>query len=293
MMPKVLFTLVNLVCIATAAFFAVDSLYGYLTANLNMRPAEVEQQTHLEDQGQIRVQPVSAYKAVIDRNLFGTRNDAAQTPAKAEVDVASLEETKLNLKLWGTVSGSAAGDYAVIEDVKAREQNLYRVGDAIQTATVKEIFREKVVLTVAGKDEVLQMQELEAGKGGAARPGGLPSRSASAAPSSNVRTQRISLRRSYIDKAMTDVASLMTQVQIQPHMENGMAAGLSLSSIKPNSIFRRMGLRNGDVITGVDGSEISTVDDALRLVENLKSSSSISVQLKRRGREKNIEYRIR
>jgi general secretion pathway protein C len=92
---------------------------------------------------------------------------------------------------------------------------------------------------------------------------------------------------------MTDMASLMTQVQISPHMEDGVPAGLSLSSIKPNSIFRRMGLRNGDVITGVDGAEISSVDDALKLVDNLKSSSNLSVQLKRRGREKNIEYSIR
>ena len=109
-------------------------------------------------------------------------------------------------------------------------------------------------------------------------------------PSGAVRAQRISLRRSYIEQSMTDMASLMTQVQIQPHMENGMPAGLSLSSIKPNSIFRRMGLRNGDVITGVDGAEISSVDDALKLVDNLKSSSKLSVQLKRRGREK--EHRI-
>jgi general secretion pathway protein C len=54
-----------------------------------------------------------------------------------------------------------------------------------------------------------------------------------------------------------------------------------------------MGLRNGDIITGVDGSEISSVDDALKLVDGLKSASSLSVQLKRRGRQKNIEYNIR
>jgi general secretion pathway protein C len=35
------------------------------------------------------------------------------------------------------------------------------------------------------------------------------------------------------------------------------------------------------------------VDDALKLVDSLKSSSNLSVQLKRRGREKNIEYSIR
>jgi general secretion pathway protein C len=176
--------------------------------------------------------------------------------------------------------------------VKSRKQNLYRTGDAIQTATLKEIYREKVVLTVNGKDEVLQMQKLESGKGGARRIGSTPRESGSSS-SGSVRAQRISLRRSYIEQAMTDMAKLMTQVQIKPHMEDGMPSGLALSSIKPNSIFRRMGLRNGDIITGVDGREISSVNDALGLVENLQNASNVSVQLKRRGREKNIEYSIR
>ena len=105
--------------------------------------------------------PQYRHQASLSELVVNTRSDSEPQPGK--VDVESLEETKLNLKLWGTVSGSNDGDYAVIEDVKAREQNLYRAGDAIQTATVKEIHREKVVLTVNGKDEVLQMQELESG----------------------------------------------------------------------------------------------------------------------------------
>ena len=188
--------------------------------------------------------------------------------------------------------GNDRGDYAVIEDVKARKQNLYRQGDAIQTATLKQIFREKVVLTVDGKDEILQMQKMESGKGGSRRIGS-SAQETLASTGGTVRAQRISLRRSYIEQAMTDMATLMTQVQIRPHMEDGIPSGLALSSIKPNSIFRRMGLRNGDVITGVDGREISSVNDALGLVENLQNASNVSVQLKRRGREKNIEYSIR
>lgn len=287
MLPKAILTFVNLVCITVSAYVAVDGLYGTIAARLVQKPRTARHDVYrVGDTGTAR-QPLSAYKAVLDRNLFDTRLAAA--PQSQKVDVASLEETKLDLKLWGTVSGKDQGNYAVIEDVKARKQNLYRTGDAIQAATVKEIYREKVVLTVNGKDESLQMQELKSGRAGARR-GHLPLRPPSAG---GVRAQRISLRRSYIEKSMTDMASLMTQVKIQPHMENGVPAGLALSSIKPNSIFRRMGLRNGDVITGVDGSEISSVDDALKLVDNLKSSSNLSVQLKRRGREKSIEYNIR
>jgi len=54
-----------------------------------------------------------------------------------------------------------------------------------------------------------------------------------------------------------------------------------------------MGLRNGDVITGVDGQQIETVDDALKLYENIMSTSNVEVQIKRRGREKTIQYNIK
>jgi general secretion pathway protein C len=292
MRPKALFTIINLLCITAAAYFAVDGVYGYISARLASQPTSAQQPVYRVNDTNPSQQPLSAYMAILDRNLFNTRTAAESKNDNEKVDVASLEQTKLDLKLWGTVSGSKDGDYAVIEDVKAHEQDLYRTGDTIQTATVKEIFREKVVLTVDGKDEVLQMQDLDTGKSTAGS-NRLAAGEGAPFPARTTRAQRISLRRSYIDQSMTDVASLMTQVKIQPHMENGVSAGLSLSSIKPNSIFRRMGLRNGDVITGVDGNEISTVDDALRLVDNLRSSSNLSVQLKRRGRDKTIEYRIR
>jgi len=289
MIPTVILTFINLLCITVSAYVVVDGFYETMTARLAQPPLSTQRDAYRIGDTEKASRPLSTYQAVLERNLFNTRSTSEPQPET--VDVESLEETKLNLKLWGTVSGSDDGDYAVIEDVKAREQNLYRTGDSIQTATVKEIHREKVVLTVNGKDEILQMQELESGKA-AFRPGGSPV-SAGSPASGSVRAQRISLRRSYIEQSMTDVASLMTQVQIQPHMENGVPSGLALSSIKPNSIFRRMGLRNGDIIAGVDGNEISSVDDALKLVDSLKSASTLSVQLKRRGQEKNIEYSIR
>jgi general secretion pathway protein C len=290
MIPKTVFILINLFCITLSSYMAVDGVYGNLATRLSAPLERTDRKAYdIADTG-VSHRPLSAYRKVVERDLFDTRAaDAAPTDDK--VDTSALEETKLNLKLWGTVTGGEDGEYAVIEDVKAREQNLYRAGDAVQTATVKGIFREKVVLSVDGQDEILQMEDFESGKR-TLRPGGSPAR-ASTARTGAIRAQRISLRRSYIEQSMQDMASLMTQVQIQPHMEDGVPAGLSLSSIKPNSIFRRMGLRNGDVIVGVDGREIATVDDALRMVDSLKSSSNLSLQLKRRGREKNIEYRIR
>jgi S1-C subfamily serine protease len=84
----------------------------------------------------------------------------------------------------------------------------------------------------------------------------------------------------------------MEQATLRPHIVDGQPAGISITGIKPNAIFRKMRLRNGDVITGVDGSSIASVEDAVRLVEQLSSGSNVQLQIKRRGRDQTLDYSI-
>ena len=107
------------------------------------------------------------------------------------------------------------------------------------------------------------------------------------------RPQKISLNRSQIDEALKNVNELMQQVKIMPHFQNGQPDGFSLTGIRPNSLVRKMGLRNGDIITGVNGRNIETMDDALGFYQQLSSDDSVSIQMKRRGRERTIEYSIK
>jgi len=85
---------------------------------------------------------------------------------------------------------------------------------------------------------------------------------------------------------------LMRQARMRPHFEDGKPDGLTLSNIKPNSIFRKMGLRNGDVISKVDGEDITAESDALQIFENMQSASTIKLQVKRKGRLKTIDYHM-
>ncbi len=91
---------------------------------------------------------------------------------------------------------------------------------------------------------------------------------------------------------MENLGQLMEQATLRPHIENGQAAGISITGIKPNAIFRRMRLRNGDVITGVNGNSIDSVEDAVRVFEELSTGSNIQLQIKRRGREQTLDYSI-
>lgn len=284
---------VNLLLLTLGAYFGAGLIYRFsglhsIPVNATITDAEATPEKSLS--GNL---PIGHYAPIVERDLFQTQKEPQPVETARKLDLENLEETKLKLKLWGTVSAEEKERaYAVIEDTQNRQQNLYRIGDAVQNATVKAILREKVVLSVDGKDEILAMEKLEQGIAG--RPAAIsPIVRPSATAELPARTQRISLRRSMIEEAMQDVSKLMTEIAIKPHLADGKPAGLALTNIKPNSIFRRMGLRNGDILKGVDGQEIQSVDDALKLYENLKSAASVNVQIERRGRDRNINYNIR
>jgi len=287
-------TLINLVLLTLGAYLAVSLFYK--VAILQVQPPLPAVSASVDASGRpsaISIHPLGYYNPISERDLFKTIKAVQAEAPPSTVDLEALEETKLQLKLWGTVSGDSESTYAVIEDTQKREQNLYRVGDSIQNATIKMILREKIVLAVDGTDEVLAMEEVGTSGGPAmmaARGRPMPIEVATAAPSMD---QRISLQRSMIEDAFQDVNKLMTEVAITPHMQDGRPEGLAFNNIRPNSIFRRMGLRNGDILVGVNGAEIQSVEDAMQLYTNLRSSSEVQLQIRRRGQDRNIVYNLR
>jgi general secretion pathway protein C len=291
-MTKTAFTLLNLLFIAAIVYSGVHAFYAVTAARVDAVETDAVDTAAPDVPDTARRFPLSHYGAITERNLFNTQDAGDSTPAALNVE--TLEQTSLNLKLWGTVTGTEEEAFAVIEEGGKRKQNLFRIGDSVQDATVKLILREKVVLSVNGQDEVLEIEKAVGrarGPSPALARGSVPNASRAGQP--RVRTQRITLRRSMIDDAIQDVNQLMSQVNVRPHFHQGQPDGLMLSRIKPNSLFMRMGLRNGDVISGVNGQSIQSVDDALAFYDSLRTANKVMVQLKRGGRERNIEYNIR
>jgi general secretion pathway protein C len=279
-----IFTLANLLLVAIAAYFAVAIFYAIVTAGLDVGPAPaaaVARQPEFEPEP---AQSPADYRIIVERNLFKSGNQAIATKGAPGPDIDKLKETDLKVKLWGTVFGQDGRVAAVIEDQKTREQMLYRPGDSIQNASIKMVLREKVVLTVDGRDEVLSMEEPGVAKAGAPM--------AAARPPGTEAVQQVTVPEEQVEKAMENLSELMTQATFRPYLEDGHPAGISITGIKPNAIFRRLRLRNGDVITGVNGQQIESVEDAMRVFGSLTTEGPMQVSIKRRGRDQTLEYKI-
>ena len=290
------FIIANFLLITAGAYLCVNTFYTLITARLDYGvPAPIISSQAAPAPVEYSIAPLTDYKAITSRNIFNSGNEpVAETPKTEAVDIDKLKETDLKLKLWGTVTGQDKRAYAVIEDTKAREQNLYRTGDSIQKAVVKLILREKVVLRVDGRDEILAMEEIRSGKGRRSSKRSLRSSSPAGSPKLPVSSypRKIRLKGAQIEKAMQNLGDLMQQANLRPHIVDGQPAGISITGIKPNAIFRKMRLRNGDIITGFNGNSINSVEDAMKVFEDLSAGSNIQLQLKRRGREQTLDYSI-
>jgi general secretion pathway protein C len=276
--------LLQAMLMAVAVYFGVEAGYRMLLGELApcgiVRPSEKE----LRKSVATAIHPFSEYGVISRRNLFGTLEPSDRQ--RISSDIERLRQTRLKLKLLGTISGPEDIAGAVIEDASGKGQFLVRVGDAIQDAVVVMILKEKIVLQVGGREELLEMDQWTSGPSSPVPPGSQPSAQI------DDRQQVISIKRSQIDDALKDINNLMKQVRIIPNFNQGKPDGLMISGIPQDSFFSQIGLRSGDILSGVDGKAIESVDDALKLYTGMKSASRLKVQLKRGGKEEVIDYAI-
>jgi len=284
--------IVNLLLASVGIYFGVAIFYAVVTAGLEAGPAPPSAGPGEVTTGPAPLGSLADVQAIVDRNLFNSGKQALADAAKSEpaaLDVDKLKQTGLKLKLWGTVTGPDGQAFAVIEDQKSREQQLLRPGDPVQNALVKLVLRHRVVLTVNGRDEVLVMEEPGVTRTSAP---GAGVAEAAPLPRPGEPTPQIAVQEEQIAQAIENIGDILNQATFRPHIEDGRPAGISITGIKPNAIFRRLRLRNGDVITGVNGQTVASVEDAMSVFGGLSLDGPIQVNIKRRGREETLEYKI-
>lgn len=91
---------------------------------------------------------------ILKRNLFGTPPKGAKATTETPVPVKPVA-TALELSLVGTITGPPNTRRAILLDKKKKVQDIYNQGDTVMGALIKEIQREKIILNVNGKEEIL------------------------------------------------------------------------------------------------------------------------------------------
>lgn len=280
-MPKYYQTIFNLFALAIIIIIGVELFYMIIRVQLkNVKNQGIIVQ-HLPDVERHRRPAFDYYKPIIKRNIFGSGEDVSKEIPTEEIE--SLQPTSLKLALLGTVSGNQQNTFAVIEEINKKKQALYRVGDSVQGAIVKKILRGKVILRVEGRDEILTIEEAAALRAGkeylVSKPIG--------------KGTTIIVGRSAVQESMRNIHNLLSQVRIRPYFRDGKADGLSVTNIKAGSFFAKLGLKNGDIVQGIDGKIIKSPEDVLEMYKKFRLGSQVALQIMRNNEQKIINYKFR
>jgi type II secretion system protein C len=229
----------------------------------------------------MKEKPRKNYDKIVERNLFG-----AITPQGMSVKptVAAKPISKLPLQLIGVYLSQDAGSYTIIENMKTKEQDVFVLGDKIfNEASLTAIKSDSVEINRNGEIETLILDELPVAGKPPPGSGGVMSIS---------ETEYV-LDRAELDSQLSNLSLLLQQARAVPSYKNGQAVGLRVFAIRPDSLYSKIGLRNGDVLLNINGRPLGDLTEAIKLFEIMKAENSFSLSLERNRETKEFTYQVR
>jgi type II secretion system protein C len=164
----------------------------------------------------------------------------------------------------------------------------YGMGDSIQgEATIVRIEQRRVVLVRDGETEYIDMAGEETRRS--------PSESDDDDEDvSKLGENRYQVDQSLVDEALENPDKLATQIRVIPHKgSDGEIDGYRLSGVRRGSLFDKLGVKNGDIVHGVNGRNLTSASEALDAYQSLQSDQRFSFDISRRSQRQTIEYEVR
>ncbi len=197
----------------------------------------------------------------------------------------------LKVTLLGTVvtTPEEFSSALILEDGKDHAVG-YGINDMLYDRKVVEIAPKKVTLERNGEREVLTMEEEE-------RP--TRSTASSSKPSGGddgieqIGDNKWAVPRSLLDKYIGDLGAASKLGRALLHRgADGSYDGYRLSAIRRGSLADQLGIKNGDVIHSVNGSDLNSMQAAMGAYNTMQNDSNFCLNVTRRGEQQELCYEV-
>jgi general secretion pathway protein C len=244
---------------------------------------------------------------IVNRNLFDSTNALMgkpdEEPKEPEIDGEVDRESDIAATLISTAVASEPIWSTALISTDESGADVYRIDEQLLDGVIKEIHRPnnerpaRIILLRNG-----QLEYLEAG--GKARKPKVERKGAAekTKPAANgkrewgiekVSENEFSVPEDDVKWALDNLDKMAREARVVPNFSDGKTNGFKVFAIRRNSALRQMGLKNNDVLTSVNGFDLSNTEKALEIYGKLQSEKSFSLEILRNGEPMTIEYGIK
>ena len=203
--------------------------------------------------------------------------------------LGTLPVSSLNLVLTGVIAASNGG-YALIS-VNGQPQESFTVGQNVTSgAVLQAVYSDRVVIQRNGVMESLLLE-------GADKSAPVSSESWQPSVSAQPLAEHGTVRETGANHYMIDRDQLAAQMRTpdflrQATMVPSNSGGVPGRQIQPGSLYEKLGLRAGDVVKSINGQTINSVEDAMKLYQQMANLSSVQMEVQRGGKPEYLYYQF-
>ena len=250
---------------------------------------------------------------ILNRNLFDSANSLSTTISEDEGEqTEEIRKSDLDIQLLATAEATDPRWSTALLSAESEPPQVYRIGDAILEAILHDIKRPwldtdgghhpaRIVVKRDG-----QLEYIDAG--GKAKKKGKKKGKKKDKKKDKKKTKRggrhqwtgihdqgggkYSIEQKEVDWALGNLDKLSREARVVPNFADGATNGFKVFSIRRNSALRKMGLKNNDVLTSVNGLDLSNTEKALEIYSKLQADKHFSLELLRNGEPMTLEYDV-
>jgi general secretion pathway protein C len=201
------------------------------------------------------------------------------------------QEAQRQVQLLGTVVSSKGG-VALLKNLSSGQVKAFRIGEAVwELGTLGSVQREIVSLK---------------------RPGGQVETVSSKLRSLPKSVVKVSTEDKHIEDGFSrignktevdaryrdrmlkeELPNILMQASSEAVLEGGEIKGFRLFQFEPNSIFAKLGIKEGDVVKEINGVPLNNVARTIQFLNGLRSEPNVSVTIERNGAPVSLDLNVK
>jgi general secretion pathway protein C len=221
-------------------------------------------------------------QTLLAANLFGQPVRPAEP---AQTPVTAIPTSTLDLTLTGVVAADT--DSLALIRVNNEPETPFAIGDQIaHGVTLRAVYPDRAIIQRRDLTEALLLEDKSAGLGDSAA-GFAPS---TASPIDSTDGSSFRVNREFVADQLRN-PDIFRQALIVPNA----GGGFLVRQIQPGSLYEKLGLKVGDVIRKVNGRNINSVDEVLRLYQEfggVDAIADVELEVLRGGRPEQLNYTV-